>query len=236
MKSIPLSGLLLAGFILSGIAQPVQTSQPAATTGQPAVKDPAFDPVIDDPNLPAVLLIGDSISIGYTVPVQKLLQGKANVHRIPENGGPTTNGLAKLDRWLGKRKWDVIHFNFGLHDLRLVKGGKRQVLPEAYEDNLRKIVLQLKATHAKLIWATTTPVPPTIAAKGRRTEDVPIYNDIAAKVMEENQITVDDLYGFALPQVAKIQRPNNVHYTNAGYEALGKAVAASIESALAVKN
>lgn len=36
--------------------------------GAPA--DPAFDPVKDDPNLPRVLLIGDSISIGYTVPVR----------------------------------------------------------------------------------------------------------------------------------------------------------------------
>src|SRR5436305_496918 len=72
--------------------------------------DPAFAPVQDDPVLPRVLLIGDSISIGYTVPTRKLLQGKANVHRIPENGGPTSNGLAKLDKWLGDGKWEVIHF------------------------------------------------------------------------------------------------------------------------------
>ena len=51
--------------------------------------DPAFAPVTDDPKLPRVLLIGDSISIGYTIPVRKLLEGKANVHRIWENGGPT---------------------------------------------------------------------------------------------------------------------------------------------------
>ena len=68
----------------------------------------------------AVTVKGDSISIGYTVPVRKLMQGKANVHRIPTNGGPTTNGLAHLKEWLGDKKWDVIHFNWGLHDLKYI--------------------------------------------------------------------------------------------------------------------
>ncbi len=175
--------------------------------------------------------MGDSISIGYTVPVQLLLRGKANIHRIPENGGPTTNGLAKLDQWLGGQTWDVIHFNFGLHDLRLA-GGKRRVPPEEYEANLREIVRRLKETRAKLIWATTTPVPPSIA-KQRRTEDVPVYNQIALKIMGENHIAIDDLYSSVLPQVSKIQRTNSVHYTIQGYEVLGKLVADSIESALA---
>ena len=62
--------------------------------------------------LPRVLLIGDSISMGYTEPTRKLLQGKANVVRIPVNGGPTTTGLENLEKWLGAEWWDVIHFNW----------------------------------------------------------------------------------------------------------------------------
>jgi len=73
-----------------------------------AQKGPAFDPVEDVAGLPRVLLIGDSISIGYTVPVREMLKGKANVHRIPANGGPTTNGLAHIDEWLGEGRWDLI--------------------------------------------------------------------------------------------------------------------------------
>ena len=62
----------------------------AALTGTNAAQDkkkvdPAFEPVKDDPTLPRILLIGDSISIGYTPATRKLLAGKANVHRIPEN-------------------------------------------------------------------------------------------------------------------------------------------------------
>ena len=59
-----------------------------------------------------MLLIGDSISIGYTLPVRKLMQGKANIHRPLTNCGPTTKGIAEIDKWLGKDKWDVIHFNW----------------------------------------------------------------------------------------------------------------------------
>src|SRR5882757_11342750 len=82
--------------------------------------DAAMAEITDDPKLPRVLLIGDSISIGYTLDTRELLAGKANVHRIPTNGGPTTSGLANLDAWLGEGKWDVIHFNWGLHDLKYI--------------------------------------------------------------------------------------------------------------------
>ncbi|MDR2675341.1 MAG: hypothetical protein LBC18_10905, partial [Opitutaceae bacterium] len=66
----------------------------------------AVAPVKDTPGLPRVLLIGDSISIGYTLQVRALLAGRANLHRIPVNGGATEVGLAKIDDWLGKGKWD----------------------------------------------------------------------------------------------------------------------------------
>ena len=86
---------------------------PDYPTYQATATNPAMQPVADDPRLPRVLLIGDSISIGYTVPVRDLLKGVANVHRIPENGGPTTRGLAKLDEWLGTNRWDVDSLQLG---------------------------------------------------------------------------------------------------------------------------
>src|SRR5262245_39232334 len=89
--------------------------------------NPALLPIKDDAKLPRVLLIGDSISIGYTLPTRKLLEGKANIHRILTNGGPTTNGLKNLNSWLGSEKWAVIHFNWGLHDLKMDDAGKHQV-------------------------------------------------------------------------------------------------------------
>ncbi|MCK5174613.1 MAG: hypothetical protein KAR47_14565, partial [Planctomycetes bacterium] len=90
----------------------------------------AFRAIEDDPALPRALIIGDSISIGYTSGVRGLLGGKVNVHRVPENCAHTTKGLEALDEWLGEKKWDVIHFNWGLHDLKYVDENYKKVLPE----------------------------------------------------------------------------------------------------------
>ena len=99
--------------------------------------DPSLAAITDEPGLPRVLLIGDSISMGYTIPGARGLAGKANLHRPPQNCGPTIFGIERLESWLGSGHWDVIHFNFGLHDLRL-DAGKHQVPLDAYEKNLRR--------------------------------------------------------------------------------------------------
>ena len=128
-----------------------------------------------DPSLPFVLIIGDSISIGYTPTVIDNLKGKANVIHNPGNSQGTTNGLKKLSSWLNdkkleEKKWDVIHFNFGLHDLKHVKvagtsensndfNDPQQADLATYTANMTKLVAQLKATGTKLIFATTTPCP-----------------------------------------------------------------------------
>jgi acyl-CoA thioesterase-1 len=194
--------------------------------------EPALLPIEADPKLPQVLLIGDSISIGYTLPVRERLQGKANIHRPPINCGATTRGLQGIDGWLGATKWDVIHFNWGLHDLKYVNG-KQNIPPDAYEENLREIVARLRKTGALLIWASTTPVPEGISSvKARVSSDVPVYNEIARRIMRENGVAIDDLYAFALPRIAEIQLRANVHYSESGSKVLAGQVAASIENAL----
>ncbi|MHC4176789.1 MAG: SGNH/GDSL hydrolase family protein [Planctomycetota bacterium] len=187
---------------------------------------PVFAPIKDDPGLPRVLLIGDSISIGYTLPVRAALAKKANVHRPPTNCGPTIRGLEQIDKWLGEGKWDVIHFNWGLHDLKFIES-KRQVPLETYEKNIKRLVARLKKTGAKLIWCSTTPVPKGCSPP-RTNEDVIAYNAAAKKIMDRHRIAVDDLYAFALPRLKKIQRPANVHFTPGGSKILAGQVAASI--------
>ena len=204
----------------------------AAGQEAPRKPHPALAPIEDDPALPRVLLIGDSISMGYTLPVRELLQGKANVHRVPANAGPTIRGLKALPKWLRDGRWDVIHFNWGLHDLRRDENDKHQVPLDEYEKNLRELVRQLRATGAKLIWASTTPVPEGELAPPRTDADVIAYNAVAARIMQENEIDTDDLYAVALPKLAELQRPANVHFTPKGSRVLGEAVAKCIEARL----
>lgn len=111
----------------------------------------AWDFVEDDPALPRVLLIGDSVSRGYTQAVRKALAGKVNVHRAPANCGPTKAGVESSMSGSATGKWDLIHFNFGIHD---------RATPIAdYRTRLAEIVDRLAATGAKLVWAATTPIP-----------------------------------------------------------------------------
>jgi len=186
------------------------------------------DPLVqipDAPGLPRVLILGDSISIGYVLTTRAALAGVANVHRPKENCGPTTYGVQMVEAWLGKGKWDVIHFNFGLHDLKFMFDGYYQVSPDDYERNLRRIVFRLKQTGARLVYATTTPVPEARVSPPRSPADVVLYNDRAVKVMKENGVALNDLHAFALPRLAEWQLSANVHFTDAGSEALGKEVA-----------
>ena len=193
-------------------------------------------PAADVPGLPRVLLLGDSISMGYTQPVRALLAGKANVHRPPTNCGATGVGLKGLANWLGDKKWDVIHFNFGLHDAKLPPEGGNHSPPDVYEKNLRELVKRLKSTGAKLIWATTTPVPNGgVISPTRRFGSVDDYNAIAKKVMTENGVAIDDLNAAIAPRVKELQQANDVHFNSAGSALLAKHVAVSIELAIAAK-
>ena len=162
--------LLILGFLL--FFDGVTSADTSAVTSAKPPAEPAFLPVADTPGLPRVLLIGDSISIGYTLPVRERLAGKANVHRIPVNAASTTDALAHFDEWVGSEKWDVIHFNWGLHDLKLMPDGKPHVSLPDYERNLRELVARLQPLSKKLIWCSTTPVPGTELEPPRRNEDV----------------------------------------------------------------
>jgi lysophospholipase L1-like esterase len=200
--------------------------------------------------LPRVLLLGDSISIGYTPYVQQMLRDEAVVIRpmrsetAAENCSGTTYGGEHVERWLklGGGRWDVIHFNFGLHDLKRVdpQSGApsdnpqhpRQAELDKYEAQLRTIVEKLQATGATLIFATTTPVPEGRVRPHRDVEDPPRYNEAALRVMKQYKVAINDLYGFALPRLEQIQHPVNVHFTPEGSRVLAEQVVRHIREAL----
>ncbi len=215
---------------------------------KPRPVEPAFTPITDDPRLPRVLLIGDSVSIGYTLMLRQELAGIANIHRPPANCGSTKIGLRDLERWLGEKSWDVIHFNFGLHDLGYrwtedtnlnaqgvyatpKNGGHQNVPPENYAKNLRTLVARLKLSGAKLIFATTTPVSADLHSYVKAAEHP--YNVAALQVMAAENIVVNDLWAFAMPQIESLQIPGNPHFTAKGSAALARQVALSVRAQLA---
>ncbi|MCX6239238.1 MAG: SGNH/GDSL hydrolase family protein [Bacteroidia bacterium] len=184
-----------------------------------------------------VLIIGDSISIGYTPFVQKALAPDINLEHNDGNGGSTVRGVDSIENWVGNKQWDVILFNFGLHDLvhkdslnKYDVNSKVAVTLDEYRKNLEVIVSKLKETTATIIFITTTEVPENSA--GRKVEDPVKYNKVALEVMKKNNIKVVDLYTLSLSVHPRNSKPGNVHYTDKGYELLSEPLIKAIRIAL----
>ncbi|MBG89992.1 MAG: hypothetical protein CMO80_24265 [Verrucomicrobiales bacterium] len=194
-----------------------------------------------NPALPNVLIIGDSISMRYTTGVQKALRGVANVCRAPDNCRSTRQTLEHIETYLGEVDWDLIHFNWGIHDLTHLgpdgrsapaPKGSHQVPLKTYRANVNKLVARLKTTGARLIWATTTPIASKSEKTGiRRDRDVVTYNAAALTVVESRRIAVNDLYSLAKPKAESLF-PDGVHPNSDGSRLLARAVASAIRAQL----
>lgn len=117
--------------------------------------------------MPNCLVIGDSVSDQYTPSVAKLLAKTCLVQHAPWVGGGSANnaanGLRNLleCRWLRTAvrpdlpvTWDLIMFNFGLHDLQMVYNSNLAT----YTSTLANITDILLASGAKkVLYALTTP-------------------------------------------------------------------------------
>jgi hypothetical protein len=207
-------------------------------------------------DLPKVFIYGDSISIGYTEYVRTSLEGKACVYRLQENGGSSNDFIPRMetlrkamfqpdlpDGW--DFEWDVIHFNVGLHDLKYLDNkklnketGEQVSSLERYENNLEEIIKYLKTTYpkAKLICATTTPVPE--GEPGRFAGDEKRYNKVLERVLKRHKdITMNDLCSFSIPLLEKYAAgPGNVHYKPEGSRFQGIEVAKIIAETLGIKS
>jgi lysophospholipase L1-like esterase/dienelactone hydrolase len=205
---------------------------------------PASAQVPTKPDVPKVVLIGDSIRLGYAPIVAQRLAGRAIVLSPEPNGGDSNNVLRNLESWVISEKPDVVHLNAGLHDLKLSKKTKQhQVETGSYEANLREIVARIrKETSASLVFGNTTPILDERHAKrgadfDRLEADVEVYNTIATAVMKEAAVPVHDLHGIITEGgVARLLGPDGTHYTQEGYQRLGEAVADSIQRQLIIRS
>ena len=163
--------------------------------------------------LPRVLIIGDSIYREPVVALSKELKGRVEVVQAVNDSTVvchTWAGLDQLDAWLGEGKWDLIYFNFGLGDLvyrapgmkafrvyPLDAGGVRTTDSVQYEKNLEELVQRLKATGAKLVWGSTTPIRHSASRVFKMGSEIE-YNVIAARVMKANRVPICDMYTYVL--------------------------------------
>jgi len=182
-----------------------------------------------------VLIVGDSIAMGYAPLVAEALAGELAVRRNDGNAGDSAHLLEHLPDYLDAAgEADLVHLNCGLHDVKTPFGSERRQVPlEDYRTNLAEIVSRLVHRQRTVVWATTTPVLHARhhAVKGfdRFEADVREYNAAAAEIVAAAEIPTNDLY--AVIQAAGAEAclgPDGVHMTDAGNAALAGAVASAV--------
>ena len=191
-----------------------------------------------DTNLPRVLLIGDSILNGYRGVVVRELADKANIDvwlNPVHQGSPELH--EQLKAVMAQGPYDVVHFNMGLHGF---DEGRSRIPEDQFRPLTRKLVATIRegAPKARLIWASSTPM----TRAGKPTELEPendriilAHNQMAAEVMGEWQIPINDLYALMLDKL-QLGRGDTVHWQPAGSAVQGQAVASVIEQQLKTKS
>lgn len=186
-----------------------------------------------------VVLIGDSIRLGYQETVRRELAGLAEVWAPEENGETSRNVLAHLSTWVLSREPVVVHLNCGLHDVKRAPDTNELLVPLAeYRANVWQILEQAQqGTQAAVIWATTTPVNEAWhqAQKSftRFNVDIRAYNEAAVAIAHPLGIPVDDLFTVVMEAGRdRYLSADGVHFTDEGYELLGKVVADVIKKTL----
>lgn len=200
-----------------------------------------------------LLLLGDSIRIGYCGFVREMLEGKANVFFPDDNCRFAQYTLRELQRWIvDYPEIDAVHWNNGLWDCAhlSISGGNdgeaacltmkpanviadyrydNEALtpPEVYEYMINRVVIRIKqlCPKAEIVFATSTPVIEEEATNIYRSNaEVDLYNDIARRVMKKHNIRVNELGEFA-KTLSKSHHRDWVHYNDDGNKLLaGKVI------------
>jgi len=188
-----------------------------------------------------IVLIGDSIRLGYQEKVRELLGDWAYVWMPEENGGTSEKILAHLDKWVLSRHADVVHINCGLHDIKKEFGQDTVSVPlSLYTENVHSILTQVQAeSKATVVWALTTPVNQEWHHRNKPFDrfetDIVAYNTAASEICRELGVTTNDLYSVVLSAGPdNILLEDGVHFKQEGYALLGESVAECIKRAIRI--
>jgi hypothetical protein len=181
----------------------------------------------NETNLPRVLLIGDSITRDYYHGVEKCLEGKAYVGRLSTSrfvSDPVL--LQEIALVLDNTKFDIIHFNNGMHGWQHSEAEYQSAFPEFLK------TIRAHAPQAKLIFATTTPLKESKPADSLAASDERIEqrNRIALECIRRMDVAVDDLNAFMRGHPE--YHSDNVHFNTQGIQIQAGQVAARVEPLL----
>ena len=225
-------------FILGGVSGfYLRTYMTQLLTHQDDVNG-SFRFVHDNPDLPRILFLGDSISRGIGVETYNMFHplGIANIHGAPDNCGGFERYDSHLTQWLGICTWDVIQFNVGMHFHPKRTTANSSTTQQQYKDSIVRIVTKLRehSPNADIVVALTTPspydsndtYPDTATCKNynlfHKGGFVTSLNKWARQLAPKLNVTINDRYQSIQPFLGKYQRPCDVHFKLEGYQHLAK--------------
>ena len=183
-----------------------------------------------------VVLIGDSIRMGYQPLVAKKFEGQ--VWGPTENCRHSVCALDHFQEWVADQKPDLVHFNFGIHDASVWWDGEHQILLAQYRLCLQRFIYGVKELgKVQMIWATTTPVYAPeegvpiarwqIAAKA----EIAKYNAAALDIVLHEALFVNDLHDVIIRNdFTRCISEDGCHMTEFGNEVLSDAVVQAIRA------
>ncbi len=174
---------------------------------------------------PRALLVGDSITQGALHLVKELVGEKMYVDALTTSYAlDNPDYLSGLDGMLAHNRYDVIHFNNGLHGFHLPA--------EAYEALYGKAVEHLleKAPGAKLVLGLSTPI-----SNGEHTERMGADNEIVLarngavrRIAGRYGLPVNDSYSL-VAGIPGIRATDSYHYLEEGYRRIAGQMAAYLK-------
>lgn len=189
-----------------------------------------------------VLLVGDSIRIGYDKSVKKTLQGKANVYFPEENCRFASYVLRYIHEYkdlLGDNHVDVLHWNAGLWDCLRLFGEEPHTPVEVYAYYIERICIRIKKLFpdTKVIFATSTSVQSELMTSDfkRYNEEIEMYNKAAVEVVFKYGFEVNDLYAVSVKLPSEAHSDPVHYYTSVGTKAFAEQVLSYIVPALGIK-
>ena len=189
-----------------------------------------------------IVLLGDSIRMGYDKYVKEALAGVAEVYYPAENCKYAENVLRFAHDWKKTGEWgddvDLVHWNAGLWDMLELFGDEPLSTKDYYANVIPRIDKRLRMLFpkAKLVFATSTPVieakcDPTFRRHNATIEE---YNAIATAALADTDTRINDLYAL-MKDTPDSYHSDSVHYyTDEGTTLIGGRVLSIITEELGI--
>ncbi len=181
-----------------------------------------------------IMLLGDSIRLGYQPKVIELMSGTATINGPGENCRFSAFTLFNLAAWVPTDDFDIIQWNNGQWDTCHMPDGMIHTSLAAYLEIQERIATILLKKTKRLIFATTTPVWAEQFTSGsihpRRNEDIIAYNNAAVDLLVDRGVEINDLHSPIAENVKRYISEDMVHLTEAGNGVCASRVAAMFNS------